>query len=328
MTRSGSGCLVIALTLSAASAARAQPGSLDVRDVRNVHNKLTAQNEVPAKDASRHFQRGVDLYGEGDIRGALVEFKRAYALLPRATVLYNIGQAEYQLQEYASALRTLERFLTDTGPTAAHRAEVQQTVEVLRGRVGHIALDTDHDGCEVTLDDQPAGTTPLAQPLLVSIGRRKVSLSCAGWPRATRDVEVAAGQTINLDLRVGPSPGSAVAGLGSRTPDAAASETSGRRGNVAWIVTAGLGAATLGVYTAAILQSRQLGRLRRSYPISMRQLDDNARRTSQFAIAGDVLAATTVVAAGVASYLRWGTSSGRGIEVGLAPTSVSIQGRF
>jgi hypothetical protein len=307
MTRLHAFCLVIVLALSAAPAA-------------------FAQTEVPARDASRHFQRGVDLYGEGDIRGALVEFKRAYALLPRATVLYNIGQAEYQLQEYASALRTLERFLTDTGPTAAHRAEVQQTVEVLRGRVGHIALTADHEDCEVTIDDQPAGTTPLSQPLLVSIGRRKVALSCAGWPRATRDVEVAAGQTVSLDLRVGPASSTA-GGLTGRASEAPGLQT-GKRGTIAWIATAGLGAATLGVYTAAILQSRQLVRLRRTYPVNMRQLDNNARMTSRFALAGDVLAATTVVAAGVASYLRWGTGAGRGIEVGLAPTSVSIQGRF
>src|SRR5207253_1725396 len=110
---------------------------------------------------------GVELYNEGDFRGALVEFKRAYTLLPRANVLYDIGQTEYQLQEYAPALRTLERFLAETGPNAAHRAEVEETVDVLRGRVGRIALTADHGECEVTVDDQPAGTTPLAQPVLV-----------------------------------------------------------------------------------------------------------------------------------------------------------------
>src|SRR5205823_3457182 len=57
-----------------------------------------AESETAAKEASRHFQRGVDLDNEGDYRGALVEFKKAYALLPRASVLYDIGQTEYQLQ--------------------------------------------------------------------------------------------------------------------------------------------------------------------------------------------------------------------------------------
>ncbi len=286
-----------------------------------------AQSEPPAREASRHFQRGVDLYNEGDIRGALVEFKRAYLLLPRATVLYNIGQAEFQLQEYASALRTLERFLTDTGPNAAHRPEVQQTVEVLRGRVGQIALTSDPGGCEVSIDDQPAGTTPLPEPLLVSIGRRKVSLLCAGLPRATRDVEVAAGQTVRLDLKVAPSPPPAAPALATAPTPAPARRPVVRRGTAAWIVAAGLTAATIGSYTAAMMESRQLDHLRRIYPISARQLDDQARLTSRLALVGDSFAAGAVAAAIVGGYLRW-TSPGRGAELSLSPSGFHLQGRF
>ena len=135
-----------------------------------------------------------------------MEFKRAYVLLPRATVLYNIGQAEFQLQEYAQALSTLERFLAETGPNAARRAEVQETVEILRGRVGQVLLNSDRDGCEVTLDEQSVGSTPLAKPIPVSIGRRRVVVSCPGGERATRDAEVASGQTVALDVRLGPAP--------------------------------------------------------------------------------------------------------------------------
>jgi uncharacterized membrane protein len=44
------------------------------------------------RDAGKHFQRGVSLYGEADYRAALIEFKRAYALAPNAAVLYHVGQ--------------------------------------------------------------------------------------------------------------------------------------------------------------------------------------------------------------------------------------------
>ena len=284
-----------------------------------------AQSEAPARDASRHFQRGVDLYNEGDVRGALVEFKRAYTLLPRATVLYNIGQAEYQLQEYAAALRTLERFLADTGPNAAHRSDVQQTIDVLRGRVGHVALRTDRAECEVLVDDLPAGTTPLAEPILVSIGRRKVAISCAGAQRIARDVEVAAGETIALDLKI-DGPVAAVAEAG-RSPAAATERPRGRRGTAAWVATGLLTAATLAVYSGALVHSRQLDRLRRTYPVTTRELDAKARLTYRLALTGDVLAASAVVAAGVASYLRWGTGTGR-TEVSFAPNGVFLHRSF
>ena len=83
---------------------------------------------------------GSTLYNEGDFRGALAEFRKAHRLLPRASVLYNIGQTEYQVQEYAQALQTLERLPGRDRPGANHRAEVQETVEVLRTRVGWIVF--------------------------------------------------------------------------------------------------------------------------------------------------------------------------------------------
>src|SRR5256885_16070504 len=116
--------LVLALSLAVAGTASAAAGD-------------------NSRDAAKHFQRGVDLYNDGDFRGALVEFKKAYGLWPRANVLYDVGQTEYQLLDYASALRTMERYLAETGSNAPHRAEVEASLEVLRGRVGRVLLTTD-----------------------------------------------------------------------------------------------------------------------------------------------------------------------------------------
>src|SRR5947209_16525322 len=137
---------------------------------------LARAADNPSREAAKHFQRGVDLYNDGDFRGALVEFKKAYSTWPRANVLYDIGQTEYQLLDYASALRTMERYLAETGPTAPHRQDVETSVDILRGRVGRIAL-TSEAGCDVTIDDQPAGTAPLDAPILVSVGQRKVAVN-------------------------------------------------------------------------------------------------------------------------------------------------------
>src|SRR5262245_11721856 len=86
-----------------------------------VVSTAAAYADNPGREAGKHFQRGVDLYNDGDFRGALVEFKKAYSIWPRANVLYDIGQTEYQLLDYAAALKTMERYLSETGPNAAHR---------------------------------------------------------------------------------------------------------------------------------------------------------------------------------------------------------------
>lgn len=283
-----------------------------------------------SQDASRHFQRGVDLYSEGDFRAALVEFKKAYTLLPRATVLYDIGQTEYQLKEYAHALRTLERFLFETGAGAPHRAEVEETVEVLRGRVGHIALTGDPEaiaGCGIAVDDQPAGTAPLADSILVSIGRRTVALTCAGRPRVAREVDVAAGETVGIALT--PPPVDATPPVSTDTP---VQRPSGRRRAViSWIVTGTLAAAAAGFYTSALLSSGSLGDLKRSYPVTAQRLDQRAHLTSTLALTGDILAAATAVAAGVSTYFSVTRSRDeRAPRVGLAwtGTGLALSGKF
>ena len=286
----------------------------------------------PAAEASRHFNRAVELYNDGDLRGALVEFKKAYGLLPRASVLYDIGQTQYQMQDYAQALQTLERYLSETGPNAVHRAEVQETVQVLRGRVGRIGLTTDRSDCEVTLDDQPAGTTPLAQPLLVSIGRRRIGVVCAGAQRVVREVEVTAGETVPLDVKVSvppPQPAAGPPAMVSSGPPADTHKTGRRSTVIAWAITAVLAGTAVGLYTGAILESRKLNDLRHTYEISPVAFDDKVTLTSRLALAGDIVAGATVVAAAVSTYLWYGSREERAVQVGLTATGgLIVNGTF
>jgi tetratricopeptide (TPR) repeat protein len=271
-----------------------------------------AQTGKVAADASRRFQRGVQLYNEGDFRGAVVEFRKAHTMLPRASALYNIGQTEYQLREYASALRTLERFLIETGPKAPHHAEVRETVELLRDRVGHVQLTSDRASCEVTVDDQTVGTTPLTEPLLVSMGRRRVAVTCAGGQRVAREVEVAGRETVQVRLELGPPLLAAPATLSgpARPPGRPALRVPARPprrptrvGPLAWAGSAVLVAATAGAYSAAALGSRQLLHLRNSYPVTLDQLQYRARVNRRLAVAGDILAASSLIAVALTTYL-------------------------
>jgi hypothetical protein len=168
-----------------------------------------------------------------------------------------------------------------------------------------------------------------------------VALTCAGGPRVSRDVEVAAGTTANLDLRLAPA--AATASDLTAPPSAPLPARSGmRRGTIAWIVTGALAVAAGGFYTAALLEARRLDQLRRTYPVTASRLDNQARVTTRLALVGDLFAAGTVVSAGVASYLRWGAeSSYRGPEtaaarradppawgVSLGRSGVLLQGNF
>jgi hypothetical protein len=261
---------------------------------------VAAENQT--REAGKHFQRGVDLYTDGDFRGALVEFKKAYATWPRANVLYDIGQTEYQLLDYAAALKTMERYLAETGPNAAHRTEVESTVEILRGRVGKIVLTADAADCEVSVDEQPVGTTPLAGPILVSVGPRRITVACQGRPSVSRRIELVAGELSRLDLKVPPPTVAAVRMAATPAPkvDQGPTKTGMALG---WTMSAILVAATIGTGAATLVEQNRLNDLKASYPVQRDQLDREAQLTTGLAISSDVIGVAALVAIGASTWV-------------------------
>ncbi len=282
-----------------------------------------------SREAAKHFQRGVDLYNDGDFRGALVEFRKAYQVWPRANVLYDIGQTEYQLLDYASALKTLERYLAETGPNATHRQEVESTVEVLRGRVGKILLTTDGGACDVLVDDQPSGTTPLDGPLLVSVGPRKIAVHCAGDRAAIKRLEVAAGETVRVELKVPPAQ---IAAVRSAQSAAAPKETTppvpGKGWTTGWIVSGVLVAATVAMGVTTLVEQSKLSGMRNSFPVNRSDLDRQANLTTGLAITSDILGVASVAAIGVATFLTIKYERGKRLKLGMTARGIQVGGTF
>ncbi|HEU4731668.1 MAG TPA: tetratricopeptide repeat protein, partial [Kofleriaceae bacterium] len=248
--------------------------------------RADAPSPAAISDAGKHFQRGVTLYNEADYRAALVEFRRAYEIAPNPAVLYNIGQTYFQLQNYAAALMALGRYLTEAGSSAAHRREVEQTIDTLQARVGKIAVTTSLPDCDITVDDEPVGKTPLADPVLVSIGRRKVSALRDGRVVETRFVDVAAGDTVNLNLSIGEAGARGV----PLAPGPDDKPPANRAVRIGWITTGVLGAGAVSTGVVAWLASRDLSDARKSVT-SREDLDSKSSRVSKFALAADILGA-------------------------------------
>src|SRR5262245_36530323 len=282
-----------------------------------------AQDSSPVADARKHFKRGVALYRESDYRGALVEFKRAYEIAPNATVLYNIGQTYYQLQNYASALTMLERYLVEAGASPAHRQEVEQTVEVLRTRVGKVQISTNVPGCEITVDDELVGKSPVAGPLLVSVGRRKITAIYPGRTADIRFIEVPAGEVVAVSLSV-IEPVSATPGARAAAPPPRSTDYT----TAAWITTGALGAGAATTGVLAYLAVRKLHDTRAAFPTTRDDLDSRASRAKTLALVADVLGAATVVAAAVSVKLTLSRSPTHEVRVAVAPYGIELIGVF
>ncbi len=286
-------------------------------------------------EAQVHFKRGGELYDEDNYRGALIEFQRAYELAPSWRILFNIGQVEMELQNYAGALRAYTRYLREGGPDVAPArvALVQQEIERLKGRVGEITVET-VDGAEILIDDLSIGFAPLPEPAAVNSGRHHVTVHIAGREPMSRVVDVAGQQSLPVAL------GNDAAAAGAPAPGGKSAAPSAHRPGskvpmyAAWGATGALALGT-GVFAVmAYSASSDLEDLRNKYPVTKQELSDQADKQHRNALLADGFAVATLLAGGVSLYLTFTRDKGEAAEtspklgLGVTPSGAFVTGSF
>lgn len=260
-----------------------------------------ADEKEARKEASEHFRRGVGLYRDADYVAALVEFKRAYELAPNYRVLYNLGQTSRELKDYASALTAYQRYLDEGGKKIGRgrRQEVEKAVDDLLDRVGKLTITTNVEGAEIQIDDEVVGVTPLAEPVVVNIGKRRVGASLDGHVPARRVVEVAGRDALDVDLNLVPLDDDKDVPLPTPTPQPVGEEESDFPvAGVVGLGVTGLCGITTGVLGGLALSAKgEWDDALNTFPGDPQTIDDAESKTSSFAIATDVMLGVTAAAA-------------------------------
>jgi hypothetical protein len=283
-----------------------------------------AQTKV--EEARQHFKRGTELYDEGNYRGALVEFQRAYELSPNYKLLYNMGQVYLELQDYAKAGRNLNRYLTEGGNEvpAARRDEVTKQLERLKNRVGQISVDTS-PGAEILVDDESQGFAPLPEALTVSIGRHKVTVIIPGSSPQSRVVDVAGLQTLTVAFTAAGDSGGNVGIARGGSPGKTRPLVIGL-----WVGTGVLAITAAVMGFVAFGASNTLKDQRSHIQTSPEALSAQAGAVFGDSVAADILTALAVVA-GVSALvvtLTGGSDAAPHVSVGLGPHGFALTGKF
>lgn len=79
-------------------------------------------------------------------------------------------------------------------------ARLDFTLEASEARPALLAIKTRLPGVEIRIDDEKVGLTPLASPVALAPGKHRVVLQRAGYTTTSREVNVAAGATGELDI--------------------------------------------------------------------------------------------------------------------------------
>ncbi len=250
-------------------------------------------------EAVAHFRRGVELYEENDFNAAIVEFKRAYETAPNPRVLYNIGQTYYQLQNYAVALETFERYLKEAGSAVSgdRRKEVEADIAKLQSRVAKATLTVNVAGADLYVDETPVGKSPIDLPVTISMGRRKITASKPGFVTASRSVDFAGGDATKVVLELTAERKE------TRDPARVTSSSEGFPLAIPW---AGAGVLAAGAVTTGILAlsaSSDAKEREGRFGETRASLDDAQSKAQNLALATDILAGATIALAGVSLYL-------------------------
>jgi len=159
-------------------------------------------------EARRYFEQGVEAMRGERWPEALEAFGRSQELRRSAAASLNLGIALHRLGRLLEARVRLQEFLELATPAQrqAHEAEAQRLVAEANRRVGRIRVTAlvppqaaiTVDGRRVTLND--------AQEVTVDPGTRSLRAEATGFVPLTRPVEVGAGETETLEVRLDPEP--------------------------------------------------------------------------------------------------------------------------
>jgi len=296
------------------------------------------------EEAKQRFDRGLDLYSEGEYPLALIEFTRAYDLVPNYRVLYNIGQVGIQLGQYANARRALEEYVQKGGDTipADRRAAVAKDMAMLEQRTAFIEITVNLVGAEVLVDDVIVGKTPLVPALLVDAGVHRILVRHPGYLPRNSQVTLAGGdrQALPLTLEVQPAEKSTIVVQEREVQSHSTLIIAG------WVTTGALATAAIVTGILGAGKAQDLEDLKASDPRDYddygSELDSTKSSASSLLLASDVCTGAALVVGGLSLWVTLipnedseaaaskkpvGTS-GRPFQLGYEDNQLQFRGSF
>ncbi|MBN1774686.1 MAG: PEGA domain-containing protein [Deltaproteobacteria bacterium] len=170
-----------------------------------------AEDDDPLRQTARErYQQARGLLEQGDAVAALSEFAASHQLYANWPSLYGMAMCQEALGRPAAALELYQQVLREFGESVPDServaiggriAEIQEQIGTPvppDAALGRLALRSTPVGAVVCVDGVEAGSTPLQVD--VSVGPHRVEVRLEGYESATRWVDVAEGQTADVEF--------------------------------------------------------------------------------------------------------------------------------
>ena len=275
------------------------------------HAFAADEGNAAIEQARQHFGLGVQFYKDGDLDAALAEFNKAYESRADYRVLYNIGQVQAERHDNAAAIKVFHEYLKMGGNDIAddRRKVVERSLRDLSARVGSVTVTTNLPDGEILVDGVVVATLPLTEPLAVNAGIREINVRRAGQVATARRLVVAGGESVNVELTVGPALSEGAPPALSLSPATKATSASHTHAWVAFGTAAVLGAASVTFGLLARRADHDLGTDLDHFPGEAAAIQQDRSQLKTWAALTEGFGAAALIAAGVGTYfLIWGAS--------------------
>ncbi len=163
---------------------------------------LTPLTQSLQGDAKAAYDSGELLVQNGDFKGALAKLKQAYTASQDARLLYEMAICQKELRHYAAMQSLLDQYLRDAEGSIpeATRSAVDEALAAIKNLVASVTVNSLEPDATVLLDGEVVGTTPLAAPLVVDLGKHTVAAKKAGFETNEQTVDALGGSAVSLTL--------------------------------------------------------------------------------------------------------------------------------
>jgi len=229
---------------------------------------------------------------------ALAKYTEARLIFPDCRIDYNAALTYEKLDRLVEAANGFGSFLARVGKDAPERSlkSARQRLKVLNMIVGRVELSCNSHGATVFVDGEKVGRTPIDRDIYMEPGSHKIEVRQSGYKRHRKNIKVATGQRVGVDVQL------------VELPSIVARRDARRKGTILAWSGYGLGAASL--VTAAILYGVGLSSGNKAHDEYRNSADWDeyyAHRqeiydAERLLVAGHIMTGVALAAAGAATY--------------------------
>ena len=156
-----------------------------------------------AKEARKHFDKGVELFEKEDYSAALEEFKKSYEIKRHWSVRYNLGMCYIELGSLAEGVTELSLFLEEGGKNvkSSMAKDVNAVLIDLLPELGTIVIFGDLAGYTFQINGKPVPSPTEKGEFFIQAGTFDFSILKDDKVVVEKNLSVEKGEIIEMDIK-------------------------------------------------------------------------------------------------------------------------------